>query len=402
MGKPHADPATRTLRVELNLRTMALAGGSVAAIFLFIRLLPVALVVVVSMMIVGALNPLVQRLERRGMRRGHAIFTVFTGLFLAVAGFAALTVPRFVSEASAIAKRLPQTQSRLAETLSGSQWGAPLAESLRRTQSTEWISKIEHLGLHYSSRVAEIVAYTATSFFLALYLIIDRDRMRGAAFSVIPRVHHVRASRILLNLEEIVGGYMRGQLITSALMAIFTFVVLCIARVENALVWAAIAGVADVLPYVGALLACGPAFLASLPRGTGVAFGVLFALAAYQEIESRFIVPRIYGKVLRLPAATVMVSLLVGGELLGVLGALLALPIAAGLRMIIEELRVDLPGEDVRRSVQIRQDLEEEAERREFAERAAGTPATEAAAIAIEIAEARRDHQAPDRADSKL
>jgi hypothetical protein len=70
--------------------------------------------------------------------------------------------------------------------------------------------------------------------------------------------------------------------------------------------------------------------------------------------------------------------------------------------MIIEELRVDLPGEDVRRSVQIRQDLEEEAERREFAERAAGTPATEAAAIAIEIAEARRDHQAPDRADSKL
>ncbi len=247
-----------------------------------------------------------------------------------------------------------------------------------------------------------VLAYAVTSLFLAMYLIIDRDRMRGAVFALIPRAHHVQASRILINLEEIVGGYMRGQVITSVLMAIFTFGVLSIAHVPNALALAALAGVADVLPYVGALLACGPAFLASLQEGTSVAIGVLVALMVYQEVESRCIVPRVYGNVLRLPAATVMVSLLIGGELLGILGALLALPIAAGLRMVIEELRVDLPGEDVRVSIQQLQERKDEAEQREFAVRAAGAPATKAAAIAIYIAEARRENDAIERADAKL
>jgi predicted PurR-regulated permease PerM len=194
---------------------------------------------------------------------------------------------------------------------------------------------------------------------------------------------------------------MRGQLITSVLLAVYAFAVLAIARVPNALALAIFAGIADVLPYVGAFLVCGPAFLASLPRGMVVAVGVLLALAAYQEFESRFIVPRVYGKVLRLPAATVMIALLVGGELLGVLGALLALPIAAGLRMVIEELRVDLPGEDVRPSVQRVREHKDAEEQREFAARAAGAPAADAAAIAIDIAEAHRDPRAAERAASK-
>ena len=395
-------PRRGAIHVELNLRTALLVVGTIGAAWLVAQLFPILLVIVVAMMIVGMLNPVVERLEHRGFRRGYAIATVFAGLFLSFALFGAITIPRFVTQITEIVGHLPQMQSRVADDLAHSTWGAPLAESLRQTKSTEWIAKIEKVGLSYSSRIVEVVAFCATSLFLAMYLIIDRDRMRGAAFSLIPRAHHVQASRILLNLEEIVGGYMRGQVITSVLAATFAFAVLVLARVPNALTIATFAGIADVLPYIGAFLVCGPAFIAALPRGTMVAIGVLIALALYQEFESRFIVPRVYGKVLRLPSATVMVALLVGGKLLGVLGALLALPIAAGLRMLIEELRVDLPGEDVRHSVQRRQDQRDEDEQREFTSRAAGAPATEAAAIAIEIAEARRDHDATERADSKL
>ena len=95
-------------------------------------------------------------------------------------------------------------------------------------------------------------------------------------------------SRIVVNLETIVGGYMRGQLITSVLMSVFTLIVLSFARVPNALVLSLFAGAADVLPYVGAILACGPAFLAALERGTTVALVVLAVLLAYQEFENRF------------------------------------------------------------------------------------------------------------------
>jgi predicted PurR-regulated permease PerM len=398
-GEPSA---RRSIRIELGPRTALLVVATVGAVWLAIRLLPVLLVIVVALMGVGTLTPLVVRLERRGFGRGWAIATVFGGFSLAFVLFCVVTVPRLAAQVSEIVSHLPQLQSRAAEALSRSRWGQPLADSLRQTNATEWIRKIEEFGLSYSSRAAAVLAYAVTSIFLTLYLIIDRDRMRGALFAVIPRAHHLQASRILINLEEIVGGYMRGQFITSVLMAVYTFTVLCIARVPNALALATLAGVADVLPYVGGLLACGPAVLASMQEGTGAAVGVLGALAVYQEVESRFIVPRVYGKVLRLPAATVMIALLVGGELMGILGALLALPIAAGLRMVIEELRLDLPGEDTRLSIQQLQSRRDQAEQREFAERAAGAPAAEAAAIAIEIAQARRGEDPAERADAKL
>ena len=102
----------------------------------------------------------------------------------------------------------------------------------------------------------------------------------------------------------------------------------------------------------------------------------------YQEFESRILVPRVYGRVLRLSPALVLLALLIGGTLLGVLGALLALPIAAGMQMLVRQLRVDLPGQP---------DLEEERERDERAEDlyeklTAGTPAAAAQIIAGELA----------------
>ena len=208
--------------------------------------------------------------------------------------------------------------------------------------------------------------------------------MRGAAFALGPRTFHVRLSRILLNLETIVGGYVRGQVITSVLMAVFTFAVLTIARVPNALAIAAFAGIADVLPYIGGILACGPAVLAAWPRGWGVALAVLAALVLYQELESRAIVPRVYGKALRLPPSVVLVALLAGGTLLGMLGALLALPLAAAVRMIVEELRVALPGEEENDPKVVARDASGE---RAFERRAAGAPAEKAAVIATKIAE---------------
>jgi predicted PurR-regulated permease PerM len=323
---------------------------------------------------------------------------VFGALFVVVGGFCALTFPNLVKQVADVFEKLPESQERIARSLDGTRFGTPLAASIRALHPTDLATKAQEYGITYAPKIVEIAAYTATSFFLALYLMLDRDRMRGALFALVPRSYHVRMSRVLMNLETIVGGYMRGQAITSLLMAVFTFGVLTIAGVQNALALALFAGVADVLPYIGALLACGPAALASLSRGPTVALVVLVVLAAYQEFESRVIVPRVYGKVLRLPPASVMIALLVGGKLLGILGALLALPIAAGIRMIIAELRVELPGEELD-DPELR--AKDEAAEREFAERAAGHPAVEAAAIANEIAEDRRDDDASTLEDPR-
>ncbi len=146
-------------------------------------------------------------------------------------------------------------------------------------------------------------------------------------------------------MKGIVGGYMRGQMITSLSIAVFVFVLLTVLGADNALAIALFAGLTDIIPFVGGYIASAPVILAVSPQGTTTTVVVFVLMFLYQEFESRILVPRVYGRVLRLPPAVVLVALLVGGTLAGILGALLALPIAAGLQMVIRELHVDLPGE---------------------------------------------------------
>ena len=134
---------------------------------------------------------------------------------------------------------------------------------------------------------------------------IDWDRLPGALFALTPRTHHIRLSRVLLNLETIVGGYIRGQVMTSALMTVFTFVLLTACGVPNAIALPVFAGVADVLPFVGVFLSVGPAVLAGLSRGPFITVIILLVMLVYEEFESRVLVPKIYGNALRLPSSMV-------------------------------------------------------------------------------------------------
>ena len=389
---------TSTLKVELRLRTAIVAVATLAGVWLFIHLWPVVMVMVVALMIVGALNPMVEWLRERKVKRPYAIGLVFFALLLVSAGLVALTVPRLVIQVSDLVHELPRLQQQASSSLSASRFGAPLAPSVANAKWPELLLSFAKAGLAYSPEVIAGVGYCIVSLFIALYLMLERDRLRGAAFSLLPRTQHLRLSRVLLNLEVIVGGYLRGQVITSFMAATFTFVVLTVSHVPNAIAIAVFAGLGDVLPYVGTFVACGPAVLAALSQGTTTAIVVLVLLIAYQEFESRVIVPQLYGKVLRLPAAVIMISLLIGGKLLGIVGALLALPIAAGLRMMLTTLRVELPGDQPVGLNDRREDAEAE---RELERRTLGLPTERAAAIAMDIAEEQRVLHATDPSETK-
>jgi predicted PurR-regulated permease PerM len=367
-------------------RTVIVLVIGVGAVWLLAQLVPIVLVIVSGLMLAGTVGPMVSWLEHRGIGRGASIAIVFGSMLAIVAALAALTLPRLFAQLAELADHVPQMQQTLVAYLHKSKWLSPLAQSIQSAKSPELMANAVRMGLSYSPKIVEMVGYAITAVFLALYILIDRDRMRGGLFALVPRRHHVRLSRVILGLETIVGGYLRGQVLTSVLMGVFTFIVLLVAKVPNAIALAVFAGLADILPYIGGILACVPAVLSALPNGMTPAIAVLVALIVYQEFESRFIVPRVYGNVLRLPSAVVIVALLIGGNLLGILGALLALPIAAGIRLIIEELRFELPGEAPENPMSIMRDQQEE---REYARRAAGVRADKAAEIATEIAQVR-------------
>ena len=141
-----------------------------------------------------------------------------------------------------------------------------------------------------------------------------------------------------------------------------------------------------------ALLSIVPMVLVALVRGPVVVAVVLSVMLAYEEFESRVIVPRIYGRSLRLPSSVVLFALLAGGTLMGILGALLALPVAAAIMMLIEELRVELPGQQEQIADVVQRVGDERAED-EYERRTEGVPAEQAAAIAVEISDDRRKEE---------
>ena len=284
-GLPPKDDRPRVIRIEPSPGTIIILLLLIAGLWVLNRLLPVVLVLVAALIIVGTISPAVRWLEERRMRRGLGIAIVFTALLVVTVLFITMTIPSLMAQVTNLLDQEPALRARLANWLAGSHLTSPLAELLRKVHSGDLVRMAASNAIEFSTRVVAIFAYILSSVFLALYIMIDRDRLRGGLFLVVPRSHHIRLSRVMLNLETIVGAYIRGQVITSVFMAIFVFFLLKACGVSNALAIAVFAGVADVLPYIGALLSVGAAVAAALSRGPTIIIVVLVLMLAYEELR---------------------------------------------------------------------------------------------------------------------
>lgn len=388
--EPPQDRRRKTVvQHEISLTTMTVMVLFAAGLWVLAQLLPVMLVLVMALIIVGALSPSVRWLKEHGVRRGAGIAIVFISFVFIAVLVGTLTLPTLLKQAKDLIAQEPGLRAHLVDYLASSPLTAPFADALGDVPDNVLMKSAAMTIFSYSDQVAEILAYGAGAFFLALYILIDRDRLRGGLYAVVPRAHHLRLAHVLWNLETIVGGYILGQLITSMLMMIFVFLLLAAFHVPNALAIAVFSGVVDVLPYIGVFLALVPAALAALPQGTAVAITVLVSMVAYEEFESRMLIPRIYGRAMRLPSSVVLFALIAGGMLMGIVGAFLAIPAAATIRMLIEEFGSGLPGEPKQIGV-MKFRRREDLSVLEYLQRTEGLPAEQAAAIAVEISRARR------------
>lgn len=374
--------------VEIAPRSIVLILAAVAGVWLAYQLWMVALILVMALVLAGTFNPVVEWMEAHGIRRMYALLLLFVALVVAAAVLTFLTLPPLIDQLTQMVHDAPATRRRLIVLLNDYSVTRPLSHLVQNVGTPQSFARLEAYLLGYSTQALKIIGLGATTLVLSFYLLADGKRTQGVLYAIVPRNYHMRLARIIQNMETIVGGYMRGQFITSAAIGVFTFVLLVIFKVPNAMSLALFGALVDVIPFVGGLLVIIPAVLSALPLGVTVAGALFLCQLIYMEFESRILVPRIYGQVLRLPPTAVILALLAGGTLMGIIGALLALPIAAGLLMMLEELRVELPGDDsVDRPLQA-QHAEQEAT---YELMSAGATAPEAGEIAKNLAHDSRD-----------
>ena len=383
MSRPTDEPRPLVAGGLITGRRLLLAVAAIAALWFGAQLKSVIVVSVVALVLVGTLNPLTGLLQRQGLGRTAAVGVVFVVAGGVVVALGLVTVPALIAQAQSLIQAAPGMQLHLASLLGRSHALEPVAQAIRNANLQELLLPTSRQALSYSSDLVTAIGWALTTLALAFYILADPETTQAALYGVVPRRFHVRLARIMLNLETIVGGYMRGQILTSGLMGVVIYVLLRLLDIKNPLPLAVFAGVTDVLPYIGGILAVIPLVAAAVPHGSVSVVVVIASVVVYQEIENRLILPRVYGRVLRLPAWLITIALLAGGELMGILGALLALPVTAGARMILKELRVELPG-----AATIDPEIRQRDERIEdlYSELAAGAGAGTSAGIALEIA----------------
>jgi len=305
---------------------------TLGALWLIAQIFPVLILIVLSLMLVATFSPIVRKWQSRLGRR-WAIAAIVMASVVVLLGSLALLIPVMVSQATMISKNLPFYANQIQQSLARRHINVDLQKHL-----SEWMGKSfgqppQLLGIF--SSVFNVVTGFVTVAILTIYFLIEGPQAATSVLRLLPRRDRLPTRKLIGEIGDQVGGYMRGQLVTSAMAGGFCFVLLLVLQVPAALALGALAAIADAIPLIGLLIALVPAVLMALTISPGKAIIVAVAYLIYHQFEDHYIAPKIYGSALGLSLTVIVISILIGVQLMGMLGALFALPVAAAVPAII-------------------------------------------------------------------
>jgi predicted PurR-regulated permease PerM len=283
------------------------------------------LVVLIAVVLAVTLEPAVRWLTERRWPRWLAATTFMVVLTGTVIGFLYITSSELNDQARLLGDRLQTAANELFATLPQTwvEWLSPKDA----TQSLQ--EYLGDAGLAVFRSSVRAVAFLALAAIITLYLLIEGAITYAWLLAFVPHDRRRKVARTVAESKRVIAGYVAGNVLTSLFAAAFVFTVLSLLRVPAALFLALLAGVCDFVPVVGFALSVVPALLLALTVSSHVALLVAALYLSYHALENWWIGPWVYGDRLRLSNLAVVLAFAVGAELAGVVGALLALPIAA-------------------------------------------------------------------------
>ncbi len=325
------------------VRTTLVVVGTLIVIAAARRVSHVLLLVVVAFVLAVGMDPAVRWLGRHRVRRGWAVAFIFVGLASFLALFVALLIPALEREVQQFAHALP---GYLADLQQRDDW---LGRAARHADASARVQQViadipgrvgESFGtvIGVASTVVGRIFDLFTVSILSIYFLLSLHRLRRTVAALTSPAHRDQVDRVLQRSLEKIGGYVSGNLITSAVCAVATVVALLALRIDYAVPLGLWAGVADLIPRVGAYLGALPAVVVALAKGPVWGAATLLFFTAYQQFENYILAPRVYKGSIDLSPAAVIVSTLAGGTLAGFAGALLALPVAATIKVIVQDV----------------------------------------------------------------
>lgn len=315
----------------------------VAVAYLIVRgiadISTVLVIVGLALFIAIGLNPIIDRIERRGHARGLGVVIVIFGFVALTAGFIFAVVPPISHEVHRFIVDYPRYK---ADLVSGKGWAGKIVVNLHLQSYFRNTSKLKlHVagGLFGAGKMLlSVGAGTATVIALTIYFLIALPGVRRLWLSLVPRSRRERAGLLTDEVFERVGGFMLGNLLTSLISGVGTYVWLLIFGVPYALLLALLVAVFDLIPLVGSTIAGIVVSLVALTRGFPIGIATAAFYMVYRFLEDYLLTPRVMSHTVKVTPGLTIIATLAGGALLGLIGALVAIPVAATIHLLLEEV----------------------------------------------------------------
>jgi len=309
------------------------------------QLTQVITLLVVASFLTLTLNPLVETLGKRGMRRPLSVAIVFAGLVAAFTALGFVVVPPVAQQGGLLADHAP---NYLNDLLSNSfiqdldsQYhvlGKFQVELQKLVTDGNFVSGLFGGVLGASKALASGFFAILTVLVLTLYFLSSLPRVKEAAYGMVPSSRRPRIMSLSEEIMRRVGSYAIGQVAVATINAILSYVMMSIVGIHYAAVLAVVVGVLGLIPMVGASIGAALVCLVAVFDEPQKAVIALIYYVVYQQVENYVVAPKIMQRTISVPGVITVIAALVGATLAGVLGALLAMPVAAGLLLIYEEV----------------------------------------------------------------
>jgi predicted PurR-regulated permease PerM len=332
--------------VRFRVRTILSVLGLVIAVWVLLQLISIARHVIVwfliALFLALAINPLVEWLQRRGVRsRGLASGSAFVLVVLTLVLIGALFIPTLVRNVNNFVDAVPGYVDDLTKgrgRLGFLETRYHVVEKVReqvREGGARRLLGFSGTAVAITKGVINIVVGIVTVTFLTFFMLLEGPQWVDRIFSLLPPESQPRWRKVGNDIYRTVGGYVTGNLVISLIAGTLTTIVLLAMGVPFAVALGLLVAILDLIPLAGATIAAiligTVAFLHSVVAGIVVV--VFFIL--YQQLENHVLQPLVYGRTVQLSPLVVLIAVLIGAEIAGVLGALAAIPVAGAIQVLI-------------------------------------------------------------------
>ncbi len=334
-----------------------LTAGGLTAILAAIALTSLSTVLVyiaIALFAALGLDPAVRMLERRGLSRGLSVAGVIVALVVVVGLVLVMIVPVVIEQVASFIKSVPKVIEEFMRTdlyaaleaQFGGQVEALLAQGEKLITDGKTLTAVGGGALKVGTSIAEGVSAFVIVFVLALYFVVGLPRMKTSMLRLAPARKREQTRDIVDQITAAVGGYVQGMVILAAANALMAFLLYLILGLPFPPLMATVAFLVTLIPLIGPLLFLAIGTVTALLANPLHALIFAICYLIYIQIEAYVFTPKVMNKTVAVPGALVVIGALAGGTLLGLLGALVAIPATASALIMIDQILV--PKQDAR------------------------------------------------------